>query len=136
MSNKIEWSDELLLDVAAIDSDHQKLFALMNDLFSTAHHGTSAINSAIGALCSYTKEHFAREQESMRQTNYPALSAHTYEHEYLVFRLESMINRLMETGADAVDGALVSFLEEWLTSHILKFDIEYATYLRQTGQKG
>jgi hemerythrin len=136
MPNKIEWSDELLVNVADIDSDHQKLFALMNDIFATAHHGAAAINSAIGALCSYTKEHFASEQESMRRADYPALSAHTYEHEHLVFQLESMINRLMEAGPDAVDEALATFLEEWLTSHILKFDMEYAAYLRKSGQKG
>lgn len=136
MTDKIEWSNDLLVNVEAIDSDHQKLFALMNAIFSTAHHGAATINSAIGALCNYTKEHFAREQESMRRTNYPALSAHIYEHEHLVFQLETMINRLMEVGPAAVDESLAAFLEEWLTSHILKFDMEYAAYLRESGQKG
>ncbi|MGE5505059.1 MAG: bacteriohemerythrin [Actinomycetota bacterium] len=134
--DKVQWSDDLLLQVDAIDNDHKKLFALINEIFATAHHGPAAINDAIGALWTYTKEHFAREQDSMRRANYPGMDAHAYEHEHLIFQLETLTNRLMDAGPEAIDDGLATFLEEWLTGHILKFDRAYADYLRESGQHG
>jgi hemerythrin len=134
--DRVEWSDDLLVHVEAIDSDHRKLFDLMNGIFANAHHGPAAVNTAVGMLWSYTKEHFAREQDSMRGANYPKLPAHIEEHEHLVFQLENLINQLMDRGPDAVDESLAEFLKNWLCSHILKFDVEYATFLRETGQPG
>ncbi|WP_245651248.1 bacteriohemerythrin [Paramagnetospirillum marisnigri] len=136
MVTQIEWSDDLLINVDAIDADHKKLFNLMADIFASASHGADAINRAIGALASYTKEHFSREEESMAGAQYPALEAHKYEHEHLVFQLEGLINRLMVSGAEAIDSELAKFLMNWLGGHIMTFDVKYAAYLRETGQHG
>ncbi len=131
MPAQVTWSDDLLINVPAIDDDHKKLFALMGDIFSSASHGADAISRAVGALASYTREHFSREEASMAEAHYPALSDHQYEHEHLVFQLETLINRLMTSGPEAIDGELAKFLTDWLGNHIMKFDVKFASYLRE-----
>ncbi len=136
MAAQVTWSDELLINVAAIDSDHRKLFDLMRDIFTTSSHGADAISRAVGALEKYTREHFAREEESMAKTNYPGLSAQKYEHEHLVFTLESMMYRLMSSGPEAIDADLAKFLTSWLGDHIMNFDLKYAEYLKANNLEG
>jgi hemerythrin len=136
MTTQITWSDDLLVKVPAIDDDHKKLFALMNEIFTSASLGADAINRAIGALVTYTKEHFAREEASMTRAEYPGLADHKYAHEHLVFRLDTMINQLLDFGPAAIDAELAKFLRSWLSDHIMSLDIKYAAYLRETGQQG
>ena len=136
MTAQVAWSDDLLINVSAIDDDHKKLFDLMSDIFTTASHGADAINRAIGALAKYTKEHFAREEASMAKTNYPGLSKQKYEHEHLVFTLESMMDRLMISGPEAIDADLAKFLMSWLGDHIMDFDLKYAEYLKANNMEG
>jgi hemerythrin len=136
MTAQVAWTDDLLINVPAIDDDHKKLFALMSDIFASATHGSEAINRAIGALSKYTKEHFSREEESMAKTNYPGLSKQQYEHEHLVFQLDTLIERLMVSGPDAVDAGLAQFLMSWLGDHIMDFDLKYAEYLKANNLVG
>ncbi len=136
MSEHISWSDDLLVGVEAIDSDHRKLFGLMNQLLASPTHGDAAVNQAIGDLSSYTKRHFTAEIESMKRTAYPEQAAHAYEHEHLIFQLENIIDRLMMSGAAAVDSGLSNLLRDWLCNHIMTFDVKYAAFLRESGQTG
>ncbi|CAA7616209.1 conserved hypothetical protein [Candidatus Terasakiella magnetica] len=136
MTQQVTWNDDLLVNVSEIDNDHRKLFDLMDGIFSSATHGAAAVNTAIGQLATYTREHFSREQASMARSSYPLLGDHTYEHEHLVFQLESLINRLMVEGPDAVDAELAQFLMSWLGDHIVAWDMKYAAYLRETGHTG
>ncbi|MBF0304583.1 MAG: hemerythrin family protein [Alphaproteobacteria bacterium] len=131
MSEHISWSDELLVGVDAIDADHKALIGLMNAIFATATHGPAAINSAIGELTAYTKRHFTAEQEIMEQAGYDGLKAHVYEHEHLIFRLETMIERLMMIGVEGIDAELVALLRAWLVDHIMGFDKTFAAFLHQ-----
>jgi hemerythrin len=134
--DQVPWSDGLLVNVPAIDEDHKKLFALINTIFASATHGADAINRAIGTLATYTKEHFAREEASMARAKFPSLADHKFEHEQLVYQLESIMDRLMQAGAAAVDAKLADFLKEWISQHILLWDVAYSSYLRKTGEKG
>ncbi|ARJ67373.1 hemerythrin [Magnetospirillum sp. ME-1] len=136
MAEHISWSDDLLVGVEAIDSDHKKLFELMNRLLASPTHGATAVSQAIGDLSSYTKRHFAAEIASMERSAYPERSAHAYEHDHLIFQLENIIDRLMISGADAVDGELSNLLRDWLCNHIMTFDVKYAAFLRESGQTG
>jgi hemerythrin len=136
MSEHISWSDDLLVGVEAIDSDHQKLFELMNRLLASPSHGEAAVSQAIGDLSSYTKRHFTAEIASMERTAYPEQNAHAYEHEHLIFQLENIMDRLMMSGAAAVDSELSNLLRDWLCNHIMTFDVKYAAFLRESGQTG
>lgn len=132
-SGKIEWSDDLLLHARQEDDDHREMFALMNQIFSAARLGADLVTQAVADLCLFTREHFAREQHRMEQTGYPNREAHRYEHEYLIFQLDALIERLMVSGPDHVADELVDLLKRWLCDHILTCDAAFADYLRERG---
>lgn len=130
-NDKIEWSDDLLLHVQREDEDHREMYALMNQIFSAAPLGADMVIQAVADLCLFTREHFAREQASMEHTGYPGRDDHRYEHEYLIFQLDVLIERLMISGPDYVADELVDLLKRWLCDHILTCDADFAEYLRE-----
>ncbi|EME68682.1 hemerythrin-like protein [Paramagnetospirillum caucaseum] len=132
-NDKIEWSDDLLLQIEPEDEDHREMFALMNRIFTTARLGADLVTQAAGDLCLFTREHFIREQRDMERAGYPGRDAHRYDHEYLIFQLDALIERLMVSGPDYVADELVDLLKRWLCDHILTFDAAYAEFLRERG---
>lgn len=130
-SDKIEWSDELLLGLEAEDDDHREMFGLMNRVFSAASLGADQVSQAVAELCLFTREHFDREQDSMERAGYPGRDAHRYDHEYLVFQLDVLIERLMETGPAHVADELLDLLKRWLCDHIMTYDAAFADFLRE-----
>lgn len=134
-NGKIEWSNDLLLQIEAEDDDHREMFALMNQIFTAARLGADMVTQAVADLCLFTREHFLREQHRMDQTGYPDGEAHRYEHEYLIFQLDVLIERLMVSGPDHVADDLVDLLRRWLCDHILTFDAAFAHFLRARMQE-
>ena len=136
MPEAIAWSDDLLVKVPAIDDDHKRLFALMNEMLASTPLRAEAINRAVEDLCRYTTFHFAREQEGMARSDYPDLETHTSEHGRLVLQLEHLIGRMMTAGPAAIDSELARFLQSCFTDHIMDWDMKYADYLRSGGKTG
>lgn len=130
-SEKIEWSNDLLLQMEAEDDDHREMFTLMNQIFTTARLGADMVTQTVADLCLFTREHFAREQHSMERAGYPGRDVHRYEHEYLIFQLDALIERLMLSGPDHVAEDLVDLLKRWLCDHILTCDAAFAEFLRE-----
>lgn len=131
MPSVIDWSDDLIVNIEAIDNDHKKLFALANQFFSSASAGSDGY-ATISALWNYTKEHFVREEESMMAAKFDGLAKHKAEHEYLILQLDYLSHRLMQEGTEAIKDSLSRFLKEWLENHIKGFDAKFAAYLRKT----
>jgi hemerythrin len=132
-NGKIEWSDDLLLGQKAEDDDHREMFGLMNRVFSAASLGADLVSQAVADLCLFTREHFDREQESMERAGYPGRDAHRYDHEYLIFQLDVLIERLMESGPAHVADELLDLLKRWLCDHIMTYDAAFADFMREKG---
>ncbi|KIL99730.1 Methyl-accepting chemotaxis protein [Paramagnetospirillum magnetotacticum MS-1] len=134
-NHKIEWSNDLLLHMEQEDGDHREMFVLMNRIFSAAQIGADMVTQAVADLCLFTREHFLREQHGMERAGYPDREAHRYDHEYLIFQLDVLIDRLMLSGPECVAEELVDLLKRWLCDHILTYDQAFAAYLHERGQK-
>ncbi|HIJ61483.1 MAG TPA: bacteriohemerythrin [Rhodospirillaceae bacterium] len=114
MSHRIEWSDDLLVKIDAIDRDHKHLFALANKIFANTGKDMALVSSAIDILFSYTKEHFSREETAMRDFNYPAIQDHIFDHKELVAQLNDFNDQFIKSGPKAIDESFATFLEHWL----------------------
>ncbi|OHC74726.1 MAG: hypothetical protein A3G18_07020 [Rhodospirillales bacterium RIFCSPLOWO2_12_FULL_58_28] len=134
MTDRVEWSDDLLTHVDEIDDDHRKLFVLANNVFASVVLEDGAVNQTLGELWTYTKTHFGREEKSMTRTGYSKLAAHKKEHDDLLLELKYLTDRLMESGPGVIGDDVASFLGKWLNDHIMGFDKSYANYLRASGQ--
>ena len=81
----MEWDKKMAVGVDLLDTDHQKLVKILNELYAAmmARHGKDALGKILDELTDYTKVHFAHEEHFFAQTNYPDAAAHKKEHDAL-----------------------------------------------------
>jgi len=122
--------DHYRVGLERIDREHRYLFDLINR-FHDGHRGGAEpreLQRMLNDLVQYSEEHFRHEEETMLENEYPGLSAHCGMHEKLylaIFRLSE------ELAADSSSITMDthSFLRNWLVSHILTHDLQFADYL-------
>jgi hemerythrin-like metal-binding protein len=122
--------------IGVIDDDHQKLIAMLNRLFAAQREGKSNIilGYLLDDLAKYTVKHFNQEETLMRQYKYADAARHTEEHSKLVAELMAFKEKL-EGGKVKVSAELLTFLHDWLYTHILDSDMKLGKALGALGVK-
>ena len=129
-----EWTPEYSVSVLRFDSEHKKLFELINELNDamSAGRGRAMVAKVLHELTDYTKHHFAGEEEAMRRAGYPGLSAHIAEHRALADQLAKYYDEWAKNESTSpID--LLFFLRHWLQKHIMETDHKYAKPLNGAG---
>lgn len=128
------WEDKYSLHIAELDRQHQKLFALFNDLYDAMQqgHGSEVIDKVLTSVVDYTAYHFAFEEKLLREAGYREEAAHRAEHAKLAEQAKALAQKLHAGGAD-VTMATLKFLGDWLMRHILVQDKSFAPYLIARG---
>jgi methyl-accepting chemotaxis protein len=136
-----QWSDRLTLKIDSMDNEHKILVDKINFLIKTlnAHHRNpdqSSLLKAFQDLGAYVVKHFADEEAFMQQIDYPQFPSHKKIHEKLLQQV-SEYGRAIEKG-HLDDRKLVAFLRNWLISHIMGVDMQYARHSqeRRSGSSG
>jgi hemerythrin len=131
----MEWDDKLSVRIAAMDEQHQKLVALLNELFDAmmAGQGRDRLGHVTGALVDYTKTHFSQEEELMAQHGYPDLAAHRAAHEALTKKVLEAQQRYRAGASAALSIDMLNFLKSWLVNHIQGTDKKYGVWLSGKG---
>ena len=119
----MEWSERFKLGYARIDSDHQKLIALINQLTEamTKRAGKDVCGTVLNELINYFKTHFAMEEQLMANFNYADAVSHKAEHAMFVDEVLKMKAKL-EANSFMLPVSLLKFLRDWLSNHILVTD--------------
>lgn len=136
----LEWRPQLAIGHDKIDSDHQRLIALINRVQSlfTSQASMGELTLALNELHDYTQTHFAREEAIMKSIGYPELTQHAQAHEALVHRLDELTEKILlaharSATADALPkekrDALLRLLREWLINHVIRIDRTIKDYL-------
>jgi len=134
----MKWSPEYSCRVKAIDEDHQMLFSVVERLGRhQKENGTpQQFQAAIDALVRYVDEHFEREERFLRRVGYPHFAEHKEQHEN-VRQLVRRLQEMHEVEPDEVDfSKVLTFLEDWLKTHILREDMRYVPYLSGEKESG
>lgn len=128
---KFLWNDKLSLGVHAMDDEHKILIDRINDFITALEEQHTRVNKenlmrAFQNLASYTIEHFAHEEAYMESIQYPQLNSHKKIH-------ENLLNQVGLYGEQIKNGTLnekkiVSFLRNWLLSHIMGVDMQYSQH--------
>ena len=115
-----------------IDSDHQHFVDLLNDFHAamTRGEGEEVLGKLLNELILYTREHFKREEDYMRDVRYADFDAHKEEHDKLIKDLLLLQARFI-TGDGVVALQVSSFLRNWLVSHIMATDKKLASAAKQ-----
>jgi hemerythrin len=125
----ITWREDYRVGVAMIDSEHQYLFALINEFHDRYVAGRSRRDLVVvlTRLVAYAETHFQHEQALMHSERYPNLEHHIGEHEKLYSSIYQL-NEQLARNALSVDRETLRFLKHWLVDHILHEDLAVGRY--------
>ena len=129
------WTKEMSVGVGILDSDHQKLVGLLNDLHDALRAGRSkdALGKILDSLIDYTKTHFAREERFFAQTNYPDTAAHKKLHDDLTRQVLDVQKKYKSGATPVLSIEVMDFLKKWLVDHIQGTDKKYGPHLNGKG---
>jgi hemerythrin len=120
-----EWTQDMAVGVAEIDSQHKALFAHLNRLVQAMSQGQAKqeISQTLDFLARYAQSHFATEEQHMTQYDYPSLEAHRLQHRTFVREFGTWVKEFEAKGASV---ALVldvhQRVSDWLVNHITETD--------------
>ena len=128
------WSEKYMLGVNAMDDEHKVLVDKINFLVANLEaqyekKDKASLYSAFIDLAEYTTEHFAHEENFMQTINYPQFSSHKKIHEKLLDQVGKYGQQIQNGTLD--DQKLISFLRNWLISHIMGVDMQYAAHYKE-----
>ncbi|MDE2369008.1 MAG: hemerythrin family protein [Burkholderiales bacterium] len=130
------WSDMLSVGVASIDQQHRILVGILNELGDSMEAGIGTWDESVAMtrLVDYTESHFAFEEALMRRVGYADLDAHEQEHRLLFQQVADLMAR-STSGERLGTQALLVFLRDWLTSHIMGTDRALGLSLNRVGMR-
>lgn len=130
----ISWNESAILDVAEMDSQHQRLFALVANLHQAmeSSHGADRVGRALEELVTFTQLHFATEEELMTRYAYPEYETHKGEHGLLLQDIGRLLQRFRD-GDVLMPFAIELDLEAWALRHIEISDRPLAAFLNSKG---
>jgi len=124
----MNWHESFSVGVRMIDDQHQKLFALINELIVALNtqQQEEVFQRTLDAVLDYTKMHFKTEEELFK------IHPHFKEHRSIHCQFVENIKKLaIDYNGDANESfqKLLGDLIAWLQNHILKTDISFFSEL-------
>jgi len=132
----IQWTDALSVKIKEIDTQHQRLVKMVNDLDDAmrAGQGKEILKKIVDGLIHYTTSHFSTEEKYFDQFGYPESPAHKSEHRKFLQEV-SRFQKEFQEGKLGLSIQVMNFLGHWLKKHILGTDQKYSPFLLQNGLK-
>ena len=130
----ITWTDALSVNIKEIDTQHQRLFELMNKLHEAMKigKGNDVLGGILGDLVKYTVVHFSNEESHLKKYGYPEYVQHKKIHDDLTQKAKAL-KASFDQGKQTISIDVLTFLKDWLNNHILKTDKRYSSFLNGKG---
>lgn len=136
-SSLLRWSDRYSVGNNDIDNDHRRLFEIINLLqemqYTSEKNGQFA--EVLSSLFDYSLYHFNREEEYMNQISYDEIEAHKKEHKKYIVKI-STFNSDFFSVRRPEETAVIEFLKNWWTGHILQSDVKYELFKSKNNING
>ncbi|MBK8870169.1 MAG: hemerythrin family protein [Elusimicrobia bacterium] len=132
----INWNPSYSVKIGEIDSQHQKLITMINELNDAMLKGKAKdiLSPLIDGLIAYTQVHFSKEEMLFDKYKYPDTPAHKEEHAAFVKKV-SEFREGFKKGNMSLTINIMDFLSNWLTKHICGTDKKYSDFLNSNGVK-
>lgn len=129
-----EWNELYTVHIAALDRQHQRLFAAIHQLDEalSSGQGSAVVEDVLKQLMNYTASHFAAEEKLMERYGFAGLAEHKSKHEELTRKVLALQEEYRR-GNIGVPVSLMLFLQAWLKEHILGTDKQYSEFLNAKG---
>jgi len=128
------WNDSYSVNIKDIDSQHNVLFGLINQLHDEMKvgKGKEILGKIIDELVEYTVYHFDFEEKLFTGHQYPDSAAHKKAHIVLIQQVKSLKENY-DSGRTILTMEVMNFLKDWLGNHIQGTDKKYSSYLNGKG---
>jgi hemerythrin len=129
----IVWTPNLSVGVENIDEQHKIWFEKANALFEAGmqHKAKDYMNTMLGFLDEYTKQHFRDEEAYMKKINYPELDAQKKAHASFINDLAKLKSEYDESGGNIMVILNANkMVINWLTNHIKSMDKKIGDYVK------
>jgi hemerythrin len=126
------WDEGYKIGHEEMDGEHLILFSLLNQLNININDDRAGecLGDVLIALGSYIDYHFAHEEALMRSVGYPGLEEHAAKHRDFVAQLKQLSDEVKGAAALQAGLKLRAFVLDWLLSHILETDMDYAGFIK------
>jgi hemerythrin len=121
-----DWKDEYSIGFPSIDTQHRKLFSLINEILEgmRAARGPKDIRDTLDELAQYAIYHFSQEEILFQEYGYRKSKEHGIAHELFMKKLEILKASTVNNDKEAYEQS-AAFLVKWLEGHILQDDMAY-----------
>jgi len=125
----LSWHERFSVGHAELDQQHGRLFELVNHFDDVIRMGMhEELPRILDDLIDLSEAHFRFEEGLLLGSGFPHLIDHRKMHDELLDQVRKM-RVSMTAGGHVSHKAVVRFLADWLTNHILREDREYKAYL-------
>jgi hemerythrin len=133
----VDWNDTYTVNNREMDEQHQRLFAIVNDLHKAilAKKSREEIGNTLNRLAAHTQSHFAAEERLMQACAYQGYERHKEEHERLLHQVGELECEFRKEVGGLAPGILASLIKDWLLRHILGMDKDYASSLKPAARR-
>jgi diguanylate cyclase (GGDEF)-like protein/PAS domain S-box-containing protein/hemerythrin-like metal-binding protein len=124
------WKKEFECGHNTIDTQHQGLFKISNELLSSVitHSPSREIEQIIKVLVHHTTNHFHEEEAILRSAGYPLVDMHSNTHRNIEKEMENILEKFKE--GTLVVGEVFTFLAvDVVANHMLDEDRKFFSYL-------
>lgn len=124
----VVWVNEKYsVNIAHFDEQHQKLLAIMNEVFLAIVNKSSkkSIAKIIAQMNDYANLHFSDEEAYMKEINHPDLQSQEQAHAYFIKKVQDFM-REIDKGNEELNREILGFLKDWLLCHIVEMDRRYS----------
>jgi hemerythrin len=130
----MNWRSTYEVGHAKIDEQHKSLVEAINTLHTAMKQGKGKeeVQRILVFLRDYTVDHFKTEESLMDAHRYPGATAHKSIHTDLVKQVAGLVADY-QNGMPVITGAVLDFLENWLTKHIMSEDMALGAFLKSKG---
>jgi hemerythrin len=123
----LNWDAKFSVEIDQFDNQHKRLIDLVNLLHEAmmVGKGDDVLHRVLHQLITYTKTHFAAEEQFMQSHKFDGYLAHKAEHAKLTQKVIDF-QQEFRAGKIALSISLMNFLKTWLTEHIMGTDKKYS----------
>ena len=126
------WNENLAVNIAEVDQQHQELFQLVNGVHESLSGDRAVLGEKLNGLVQFVLNHFATEEKLMIENEYPNYAQHKEMHDNLVSTVAALQEKFNEGEADLTED-VTAFVRDWLLEHIPGIDQQYGPYLNEKG---
>ena len=131
---KIIWNEKMSVGVKIIDYQHKMLIDAINGFYEAVGNisNKELIDTMLKKMKDYSVFHFNYEEQLLKKHGYLQLSYHKIEHKNFIDKVEDLNDRFIK-GKLIISLEITSFIESWITKHIMVTDKQYGAFLNSKG---